>query len=65
MVNNSTNFNKNDQLPLTSNYWWQKRPRHLLMEKPFPGFRQTQKYGGVKPVKWIPISPPSRVWWCI
>jgi len=32
MVNNSINYQQNEQLSLTSNHWTQKWPQHMTLE---------------------------------
>jgi hypothetical protein len=59
MVNNSSNVNKIELLPLTSNHWTQKKDHNIWQE---PGLEQAQKCGMVKPVNGIPTPPSLDNW---
>jgi hypothetical protein len=49
-------FQENENPPVTSTYWTQKRPRHYIYDvrNPVPGMEQAQQCGGVKPVNRMP-----------
>jgi hypothetical protein len=54
-------YQQNEQSPLISNCWAQKRPEYMLLEI-YVLLGQVQKYGGVKPINGIPTPSPLDNW---
>jgi len=69
MVNTSTISTKQAKLPLTSNNWTQKRPRHINGGRnPGSGSVQTRKCGGIYFINLFDITCTLTViyvfvWW--